>query len=172
MDRYTSHIGLSVLARGDRHFTTEMCLTRCQKDPENLTLSVQAADFLKYRLEPLDASHCRELQTWLANVPAVILCKGSAVVCETWESRGGNLKYCYLVDLFVRLAVEVSQSEPLADFQLFFEAENLHSVLEYLIQNRIPFGKSTHTIPINSCLSNNMNNLCKSLQDCLESQRL
>jgi len=70
--------------------------------------------------------------------------------------------------LFVKLADEVSQSEPLADFQLFYEAKNLHSVLEYLIQNRIPFGKSTHTIPINSCLCNKMNDLCESLQERLE----
>lgn len=88
-----------------------------------------------YTFEPWDRLSAKRLLNWLLKIPSLLLCNFQQRRFAFWTSRR-FARYQDLAGRFVQLARESALQMPLAQFQLYGEAEHLCAVLEHLVACR------------------------------------
>lgn len=124
----------------------------CHTDRFEISLCVESAgrridvkieDFLHYTFHPFRRGAALKLRSWLFEIPELVLTRFPRDKLQNWTCRGRRISGCNgPVQGLVQLAREAALGMPLADFQLFGEAEYLCALLECLLEIPLETGRS------------------------------
>ena len=87
-----------------------------------------------YTFNPWNRRVAKRLLAWLLQIPPLLLDNFAPGHLARWTKRGRRIRpYDDLAEKLVQLAREAALGMPLAEFQLYGEADHLCTVLEYLV---------------------------------------
>ena len=87
-----------------------------------------------HTFDPWNRRVAKRLLAWILQIPSLLLDSFAPGRLADWTRRGRRIRpYDDLAEKFVQLAREAALGMPLAEFQLYGEADHLCTVLEHLI---------------------------------------
>lgn len=119
-------------------------------------IDVKVEDFLRYTFRPYGRGAALKLRSWLFEIPELLWTRFPRNKLQNWICRGRRIPGCDgPVQRLVEIAREATLGMPLADFQLFGEAEYLYALLECLLEIQLETGRSRLVVFDRSALRRN-----------------